>query len=182
MEPDSIACATCDPNQQLADDETEVLAAITKWRQVDGIAREPRQQVSSERPAFDQRGQDTVRRRDEPKVHGDGLGRTQRKHFTLLQDPKQRRLRRWRQVTHLVEEQGSSLGASNEAGTIFGGAGESALAISEQLRLDQVLRQAAAIDGDQRSSASGKEMHSAREHLFAGPRLAGQKQRKGRLG
>ena len=62
--------------------------------------------------------------------------------LALLQRAQQLDLRRQRQLADLVEEQRAAVGLDELAGVLFGGAGEGALLVAEQNRLDQVLRHA----------------------------------------
>jgi len=62
---------------------------------------------------------------------------------------QQLHLHRQRQGADLVEKQGAAVGLLEPAGARGQGAGEGALFMTEQLRLDQALGEGAAIDGDE---------------------------------
>ena len=72
--------------------------------------------------------------------------RADRPHRALLDRAQQLRLHRQRQVADLVEEQRAAVGRLEEALAVVGGAGERALAIAEELGLEQLLGNRAAVD------------------------------------
>src|SRR5262249_29990183 len=82
---------------------------------------------------------------------------------------------RRRQLPHLVQEQGAA-GRQLEAAALESiGAGESPALVTEQLGLDQRLRQRRAVDRHERTVGPGTRLvDRAREHLLAGPTGAGQ--------
>ncbi len=100
--------------------------------------------------------------RDDAHVDFHGLAPADRLDFALLQRAQQLDLRGERQFADLVEEQRAAVGLDELAGVLVGGAGEGALLVAEQDRLDQILRHGAAIDGDERLGAALAEPWMAR--------------------
>ena len=96
---------------------------------------------------------------------------------------QQLHLRVHRQLADLVEEQRAAVRLDELADVLVGRAGEGALLVAEQDRFDQVLRQRAAIDGDERLAAPiGGALDGARHQLLADARLAFDQHRNVRLG
>ena len=71
-------------------------------------------------------------------------------HALFLDGAQQLDLHGQRQVGHLVEEQGAAVRRLEEAIAILVSAGEGAFPVAEELAFHQVLRNGAAIDGDER--------------------------------
>ena len=111
------------------------------------------EQVLAELAALDEFDQVLVRRRDEPEIDLDRALGADGVDLALLQRAQQLHLRIERQFADLVEEQRAAVGLGELAGVLLGGAGEGALLVAEQDGLDEVLRQRAAIDGDERPAA-----------------------------
>ena len=87
-----------------------------------------------------------------------------RREGALLQHLQQLDLHRYRDLADLVEEQRAVLAAALEhAGVVVDGAGERALAVAEQLRLDQVLRELRQVDGEEGLGEAGGEAPLRRE-------------------
>ena len=84
-----------------------------------------------------------MRRGDEPDVDLDGVGAAQPLELTLLQHPQQLHLGGEVDVADLVEEQRAALGELEPPFLARLGAGEGALLVAEQLRLDQAVGSAA---------------------------------------
>ena len=82
------------------------------------------------------------------------LAPADRLDFAFLQRSQQFHLRRRRQFADFVEEQRAAVGLDEFAGVLFGGAGEGALLVPEQNRLDQIFWHGAAIDRNERLGAA----------------------------
>ena len=96
----------------------------------------------------------------------------------LLQEAQQLDLQRQRQVADLVEEQRALLGLLDLADAARDRAGEGAPLMPEQLALQQVLRDRAAVDRDERPSRARPQLvQRLRQHLLAGAALADQQHR-----
>ena len=110
---------------------------------------------------------------DDPHVHGDWPLAAERLHLSFLQRTQQLCLGRKGKVDNLIEEEASARGELELPGLSLMGTGERALLIAEELRLDQGVRDRAAVDGDKRILASGTElMDRPRDEFLAGAGLA----------
>ena len=77
------------------------------------------------------------------------------------------------QFADFVQEQRAAVGDLEQADPVIVGAGEGAFAVAEQLALDQVFGQRAAIDGDERHVASrALVVHGAGHQFLAGAGFA----------
>ena len=95
---------------------------------------------------------------------------------SLLQHSQQLHLSGGGQFPDLVQEQGAAVRRREVPGTRPVGAGERALLVAEQLRLHQLGRQRAAVDGDERTAAArARLVDGARHQLLAGSGLSFQK-------
>jgi hypothetical protein len=78
-----------------------------------------------------------------------------------------------RQVGNFVQKDGAALRAHKQAGVVAHRAGEGALDVAEQLRLDQVLRNRTAVHRHQRlAPARAGGVDGARQQLLAGAAVA----------
>ena len=90
-----------------------------------------------------------------------------------LQHPEQLHLGGRRDLADLVEEDGPGVGQLEPAQPPLGGAGEGALLVPEQLRLQQRLGQRGAVDRDERPAPPGREVvDRLGDQLLAGAALA----------
>jgi hypothetical protein len=96
----------------------------------------------------------------------------------LLEHAQELGLARQRHLADLVEEERALVGRLEAAHLSLGRAGERALLVAEQLRLDERLGQRGAVDRDEclPPPATGA-VHRARHHLLAAARLAGEQHR-----
>src|SRR5690606_4440705 len=84
-------------------------------------------------------------------------------------------LERERQLRDLVEEQGSGGGLLEEAAVRLLGAGEGAAGVAKELALEERVRNAGAVDGDEGGARAARRLvDRAREEPLAGPGLAGE--------
>ena len=86
-------------------------------------------------------------------VHAYGPLAADSYHLAILHDAQQPHLRGWRQFADLVEEQGSAIGLLEPAFAARGGAGERALLVAEELRVDELGRDRAAVDAAEGAGA-----------------------------
>ena len=106
------------------------------------------------------------------------LAAAQRGDFTLLQHAQQTRLHMQRHVADLIQKQASAIGLEQAAFASGGvGTGKGAAPITEQLGLDQLIRQGGAVDGDQRLMGAMTGLVQCLDHfLLADAGLALQQQ------
>jgi len=107
---------------------------------------------------------------------------TDRGVFALLQHAQKSRLRLHRHVADLVEKERAAFCLLEAAGAARVGAGEGALLMTKQFRLDEVARNSRHVDGDERSGAPlAIVVQRARHQLFAGAGFAADHHREIRL-
>jgi hypothetical protein len=93
--------------------------------------------------------------------------------FAAFQHAQQLGLHAAGELADFVEENGAAVGHLEQADAVFVGAGEGALAVSEQLALDERLGQAAAVDGDERLISPRTEVvDRTGDQLFTGAGFA----------
>ncbi len=113
---------------------------------------------------------------DDAHVGGAGDAFAQHLVLALLQDAQELDLKDERHIADLVEKQGAVLGQLDATGARLRGAGEGAARVTEQLALQQRFGNGAAIDGHERTlRPTRRRVQRARNDLFAGAALAGQK-------
>ena len=98
-----------------------------------------------------------VRRGDDADVDLLGLAVADAEDDALLQRAQELHLEVQRQLADLVEEERALVGAWNLPGAARDRAGEGALHVAEELALDEVLGDGAAVDGDERARSRGCE-------------------------
>ena len=105
---------------------------------------------------------------DDPHVDRKRLGAAQRANLALLQYAQQLDLQRQRHVADLVEEQRAAVGSQEQAFVLADRAGEGAASVTEQLALQQLLRQRAAVDRHERLVGTRAGLvHGVGEKLLA---------------
>ena len=101
-------------------------------------------------------------------------GRAHRPHLALLQHAQELDLQRERHVTDLVEQQCAAVGRLEQAAVIANGAGERALGVAKELRLEQRLGDRTAVHRVELTLRPGaRTVDGLREELLAGTALAG---------
>ena len=165
--------------QQRRDQDAEIHAARAQRGQLDVQAADARQQVGAKAPARDQRVEVGVRRAHQAEIDAHRLAarRAQRHDLALLHGAQQLDLRRGGQLADLVEQQRAAGGRRDHARAILRRAREGAAPIAEELALDQVLGQRAAVDRDERARAPRQRVQRARRDLLADAGLAAQQDR-----
>ncbi len=78
------------------------------------------------------------------------MARADRLDLALLHRAQELHLHFERQVADLVEEQGAAIGVDEFAAVLFGGPRKGALLVAEEDALDQIVRDGATVDGDER--------------------------------
>jgi hypothetical protein len=153
---------------------------LAERRQHHRVAGQPGVQVLAELAAIDHPGQVAVSGGDDADVDLDRAAGSDRHDLALLQDAEQRRLRAHRQVADLVEEERAAVCAADQPGPVLAGAGEGAALVTEELALDQRVRNRPAVDRDQLAGPLGQRVDGAGEELLAGPGLAQEDDRQER--
>jgi hypothetical protein len=99
--------------------------------------------------------------------------------LTGLEHAQELHLEVGRHLRELVEEERSAVGLLEEPLLVAHGAGERALDVSEDLRLEQGLGQGAAVDGEEGAvRALARVVQGFRDELLAGARLAPDEDRR----
>ena len=120
-----------------------------------------------------------MRRRDHARVDADRRRRADAHEPLVLQEAQEVRLRLERQVADLVEEDGAAFRALQAALAALMSAGERALLVAEQLRLNQTGGQRAAVDRHERPAPARRMVvDRAGDELLAGTAFAADQHRR----
>ena len=112
-------------------------------------------------------------RGDYSYVYLSGSRVANRDQLAFLEHPQELCLHRRRHICYLIEKDRAAGGRLEEPPLILGRSGESALAMPEQMTLQQVLREGGAVDGDELTVRTrARLMNPARDQLLTGARLA----------
>ena len=155
------------------EEQQDVLAAVAQCRQFQAHHVEPVVEVAAELAALAHGGEVRLGRRDHPAVHRDRLVRAEAFQGVFLQHPQQLDLQVDRHALDLVEEQRAAVGMLDLADPPLVGTGEGVRLVAEYLAVEQVLRQAAAVQRDEGMLvAPAVVVEAARHQLLAGAGLA----------
>ena len=161
-----LPCSRDELLEEVVGQQQDVGLALAQRRHEDREHVQPVVEILAELAGGDRLLEILVGGGDQADVGADGLGAAQPLELALLQHAQQLDLRREVQLADLVEEQRAAVGQLEAP--LLGGvrAGERALLVAEQLRLDQVVRQRRAADLDERllaraASCSGWRGRSA---------------------
>src|SRR4051812_32234646 len=156
--------------------ELDVFDTLAQRRDRNGKDIQPVVEVAAETPLADLLVERLVRCGHDPDVHLSRRAAAQTHDFLLLQDAQERRLRRRRELAHLVEEQGASVGILEPPGVPLAPASrESAGLVAEELRLHQLRGDRAAVDDDEGpAAAQAARVDGVGEELLAGAGFAAQ--------
>ncbi len=161
--------------QERARQQLDVVAPAPQRRQAHDEYGEPIEQILAQTAVAQDRLGRVIARRDDADVDGDLLGAADAHHAAGFEDAQHLRLQVERHLGDLVEKQRSARRALEIALMLAHGAGEGAALVAEELGLDQVRRDRAAVDGDDGSAGSrAVRVQELRGELLAGPRLADQ--------
>src|SRR5262249_56912488 len=132
-----------------------------------------KEEVAPEQPSLALGGEVAVAGSEHPDVHRSRLQASHASYRSLLEDPKQLRLRGERHLPDLVQEQGPALGGLDQA--CLGGtrSGERSSFVSEQLALEERLLELGAVQGDEGPGPGGTAVKLGGQDALAPPRLAG---------
>ena len=142
-------------------------------RQMDRDDVQPVEEVLAEPPFLHHLPEIDVGRGDDSHVDLDRLHPAQAHEVAFLDDAQQLRLGLERHVADLVEEDAAAIGEIEEPLLRIDRSGERAFHVPEERRLEEVRRQVAGVDGDERAvRARGIGVNRARDQLLAGAALA----------
>ena len=159
--------------QEMIHQQRHVLEPLTQRRDLHRNHRQPIIKIFAEGAVADFRLQRFVGRADDAHVDRHTLVVAHPAHFALLQHAEQFRLERGRHRVHFVEENGPEVCFLEEPAFVRDRAGEGTFLVPEQFGLEQILRQRAAIDRDERMMLPvAVEVQSARDQLLARAALA----------
>ncbi len=154
-------------------EQRHVVLAVAQRRQLDRDDVQPVEQIFAELALFHHLAEIDVGRRDDPDVHLDRLHAAEAHEVALLDDAQQLRLRLERDVADFVEEDAPLVGEIEHPLLGIDGAGEGALDVAEQRRLEEIRRKISGVDRDERSIRSRRvRVDRARDEFLAGPALA----------
>ena len=165
------------------DEERDVLLALPQRREADGDDAEAVEEVLAELPFLDEAAEVGVRRGDDADVRVDRLDGADGEELALLEDPEELGLGLERHGADLVEEDRPAVGDLEEALLLGDRSGEGPLRVAEEVRLEEVGRHRAGVDGDERAGGAQREaVEGARDELLAGAALARDEDRRARGG
>ena len=163
---------------EVLDQERQILETLAQRRHLDRKHVEAVEQVLAERALEDRVLEVAMRGRDDAHVAAHAAVAADALVGALLQHAQDLDLHRQRHVADLVEEQRAAVGHFETALARGDRAGEGSLLVTEQLGLEQLARDRAAVDGDERPVAARRlVMHGARDDFLAGAGLAGDEHR-----
>ena len=136
--------------QEVIGQQRNVLAPLAQRRHVERNHVQPVEQILAKIAALDLLLQILVGGRDHAHVHLHELGRAHRLEALLVERAQHLGLRPQAHVADLVQEQRAAVGLLELADLVLVRAGEAALAVAEQLALDQLLGNGRAVDLDER--------------------------------
>ena len=165
--------------QEVMGEQRDVFAPVAQRRQLDLDDVQPIVEVFSELPFGHELLEVDVGRRDDAGVDLLRLDPAQPHELPFLHHPQQLGLRLYRHAADLVEEDGALVGQLEQPLLGGHGAREGPLEVAEQVRFEQVRRQAAGVHGDEGVVGAGRAgMEGARRQLLAGPALAFHEDRR----
>src|SRR5438270_8113570 len=146
----------------------DVAAARAKRRHLQRQHIQSIEEIFAEVARLHLRFEILVRRGDHAHIHFDGLLAADALKRLLLQNAQHFRLRLETHVADLVEEERAAVGELELSFPLVDRAGEGALAMTEQFRLDQLFGNRRAVDVDERLiGARRQSMQRSRDDLFA---------------
>src|SRR5205085_1983804 len=140
--------------EEMRDQEGNVVAPLTQTGQLDGNDVKTIKEVLTKRALFDFLLERLIGGSHHPNVHQHRCVITNAPDLMLLQDAEQTALQQRRHGTNFIEKNRASVGFLKQTFLIVYGAGERAAAVAEEFRFQKVLRQRAAIDGNERGEVT----------------------------
>ena len=167
--------------QEVRRERRDVLPAIAQGRDEHGQDVQAEVQILAESPFFDQRRKVPVSGRDHADVDVMRPVAAHGANVAELKDPQELRLQAEGHVADLVEQQRAAVGLGEQPLARLDGAGERAARVSEDLALQQLLRDGGRVHGDERSIATrASRVDRARDELLAHAGLARDEHRGAR--
>src|SRR5258705_8445438 len=132
----------------------DVISSLTQRRQMELDYIQSVKQISSKSTCGGQFLKITIAGRDHTCVHLDHFGSADRHNFSFLQYAQKLHLQSGTRLAYLVEKNSALARVFEDAALVPGRAGERALNVTKQFRLEQGFRQRSAIDGDERRGST----------------------------
>src|SRR5687768_1283207 len=165
----------CGSPGEVRDEGGNVLRMLAERRQVELHDVEPIEEIAPETPLLHRLLERTRCRGDHPDVDAASLASAEPADLAVLEHAEQLRLEAERHVADLVEQQCAPVGCLEQTGAIGRRAGEGAADVSEELALEQLLRNRGAVDrGEGLFPPRAHPMDGPGDDLLAGAALAGQ--------
>ena len=160
--------------QEVAREDRDVLGPLAQRRDAELHDVEPVVEILAEPARAHELLQVAVGRREDAHVHVPHPLLAHRPHLALLQDAQELRLRRRRELAHLVEQERPAVRLAEEPGSRAHRAGEGALRVPEELRLGELRRQRRAVEADERAIRAARGADDGLgDALLAGAALSG---------
>ena len=174
-EADALAFFGGKARQKMPGQRRDVRRPLAQRRHRDRKHVQAVEQIFAEAARFHVGDQVAIGGGDDAHIDLDRLARADRLDLALLDGAQELDLRRRRQFADLVEEQCAARGLDEFSDMALGRAGERALLVAEQDRLDEVLRHGAAIDRDERFCPPlAGAVDGARDQFLADAGFAGR--------
>ena len=135
--------------QEVVREQRQVVQPFPQRRNRQGDDLQPVVEIFPERALRDRLLQVAVRRREQPEVHVDVAAAADPHDLPLLKHAQQLHLEFRNQLADLVQEQGPAGGELQLADLAPDGSGEGPLLVAEQLALQDLVRDRAAIQGQE---------------------------------
>ena len=159
----------------MRDECGDIFASLAQGWQNHGDNIQPVVEVLAEVTFFGGLGEITVGRGDHAYIDAAGpAGIPDSVKLPALQDAQEFGLESRRNLSDLIQEDGSPVGDFEESAAIVGGAGECALGVTEEFAFEQGVGKCCAVHRDERGIAPvGVLMEQVGDDFLAGSRLAG---------
>ena len=159
--------------EEVLGQQADVLATVAQRRQVHGDGVDAIEEVLAELAALHGRREVAIGGGHQPDVHPARAGAAHAEERAGLQHAQQLHLAVGLHVADLVEQQRAAVRELDEAGLGVDGAGEGALLVAEQLGLQHLAGQRAAVDRHERPLGPRRALVDGAGHqLLAGAALA----------
>ena len=173
-----LALALRDLVEEVLGDQRDVVGALAQRRQVDREYVEAIEQVFAQLAGADRLHRVAVGRGQDADIGLLHLGRPDPHEGAGLEHAQQLDLQVERHLGDLVQKERAAAGSLEEADVLAVGAGEAPLLVAEDLAFDQVRRDRAAVDREERAGAPPAQVvHGLRDDFLAGAALAGDEHR-----